>query len=136
MKFKYRKINLNHPFSRKKYILRPIIPVSLSNKKSSIRYEALIDSGSDFNIFSTEIALRLDIDLTNVKRIRFSGIEDSLVEGYATSVVLNVGDVNVKTNVVFANLKSAGGILGQNGFFDLFIIKFNLTKEEIEIRTK
>ena len=34
MKFKYRKINLKDPFSDKKYILRPIIPVSLQYKDS------------------------------------------------------------------------------------------------------
>lgn len=136
MKFKYRKINLHHPFSRKTYILRPIIPVSISSKLASIRYEALIDSGSDFNIFPMEIAQKLSIDLKNSKRIHFSGIENSSKEGYVDNILLGVGNENLKTNVVFADLPSASGILGQNGFFDLFIVKFDLTKEEMEIRTR
>lgn len=136
MKFKYRKINLRHPFSSKPYILRPIIPVSISSKLTSIRYEALIDSGSDFNIFPMEIAQKLSIDLKNSKRIHFSGIEDSSTEGYVEPILLGVGNENLKTNVVFADLQSASGILGQNGFFDLFIVKFDLTKEEMEIRTR
>lgn len=136
MKFKYRKINISHPFSRKKYILRPIIPVSVSFKQSSIRYEALIDSGSDFCIFPLEIALKLNVDLNHSKRIHFSGIEDSSVEGHIASILLDVYDVHVKTNVVFADLSSASGILGQNGFFDLFIVKFDLKKEIIELKPR
>ena len=136
MKFKYRRINLFHPFSKKKYILRPIIPVSLKNKQFSIRYEALVDSGSDFNIFPTEIAQRLNIDLKNSQTIHFSGVEDSPIEGYIARVLLSINHENFKTNVVFADLPNASGILGQNGFFDIFSVKFNLFKEEIEIKTK
>lgn len=136
MKFKYRKINLSHPFSHKKYILRPIIPVSLSSQSSSIRYEALIDSGSDFNIFPTEIAARLNIDLKNSKIIHFSGVEDLSVEGHIANVLLSINHQNFKTNVVFADLPSTNGILGQNGFFDVFSVKFDLSREEIDIRPK
>lgn len=136
MKFKYRKINLSHPFSRKKYILRPIIPVSLNNQSSSIRYEALIDSGSDFNIFPTEIAARLSIDLKNSKMIHFSGVEDLSVEGHVAGILLNINHQNFKTNIVFADLPSATGILGQNGFFDIFTVKFDLSNEEIEVKAK
>ncbi|OGD84430.1 hypothetical protein A3B51_03465 [Candidatus Curtissbacteria bacterium RIFCSPLOWO2_01_FULL_41_18] len=136
MKFRYRKINLIHPFLRKKYILRPIIPVSLSFQQSSIRYEALIDSGSDFNIFPTEIAQKLNINLKSRKRIYFSGIEDSSIEGHIANIFLGLGNNNLKTNVVFTDLPSVSGILGQNGFFDLFIVKFDLVREEIEIKTR
>lgn len=77
------------------------------------------------------------LDITqNSKRIHFSGIEDSSAEGYVDNILLGVGNENLKTNVVFADLPSASGILGQNGFFDLFIVKFDLTKEEMEIRTR
>ena len=136
MRFKYRRINLFHPFSRKKYILRPIIPISLSTKSASIRYETLIDSGSDFNIFPTEIAEKLGIDLKNKRRIHFSGVEDILIEGFIATVFLGINHKNHKTNIVFADLQSAAGILGQNGFFDIFSVKFDLTKEGIEIKIK
>lgn len=83
-----------------------------------------------------EIAQKLSIDLKNSKRIHFSGIEDFSTQGYVDNILLGVGNENLKTNVVFADLPSASGILGQNGFFDLFIVKFDLTKEEIEIKTR
>lgn len=61
MKFPYRKINLKHPFAAKDFILRPIIPVSINYADKTLRYEALIDSGADFNIFPLEIAQKLGI---------------------------------------------------------------------------
>ena len=136
MKFKYRKINLVHPFSRKKYILRPIIPVSLSFRSLAIRYEALIDSGSDFNIFPIEIAQKLNINLKNSKTIHFSGVEDSSIQGHIASVFLSINHASFKTNVVFADLPSSTGILGQNGFFDIFKVNFDLSREKVEVNAK
>lgn len=136
MKFKYRKINLSHPFSQKKYILRPIIPISLKSQESSIRDEALIDSGSDFNIFPVEIAEKLGINLKQCKRIYFSGVEDSTIEGYIASVLLSINHESFNTHVVFADLANTSAILGQNGFFDVFVVKFNLRKEELEVKFK
>ena len=136
MKFKYRKINLAHPFSHKKYILRSIIPVSLSFRSSAIRYEALIDSGSDFNIFPIEIAQKLNINLKNCRIIYFSGVEDSSVKGYISNIFISINHDKLKTNVVFADLPSATGILGQNGFFDIFTIDFDLLRKEITVNTK
>jgi len=136
VKFKYRKINLVHPFSHRQYILRPIIPVSLSSQSSAVRYEALIDSGSDFNIFPIEIAQKLNINLKKCKTIYFSGVENSSVKGNISSIFISINHDKLKTNVVFADLPSTTGILGQNGFFDIFKVNFDLSKEEIEINAK
>lgn len=133
MIFKYRKINLHAPFSHKRHLLRPVIPVSLNHKNHSIRYEALIDSGADFNIFPREIAQRLNINLKKEDIIYFSGLEDNLIEGFKARVFLRIGEATFKTKVVFADLNGKSGILGQNGFFDLFEVKFNLLEKEIEI---
>lgn len=78
MKFKYRKTSISSPFSERKTLVRPIIPISLKSGERSLRYEALIDSGAD--------------------------------------------------------LADQTGILGQYGFFDKFIVKFDLRKEDIEIK--
>ncbi|MFH0937338.1 MAG: retropepsin-like aspartic protease [Candidatus Daviesbacteria bacterium] len=133
MIFKYRKISLSSPFSRKKYLLRPIIPVSLSYKNRSIHYEALIDSGADFSIFPLEIAKMLNISLKKEDSIYFSGLGDEFMEGFKSKIILRINKLEFKTNVVFADLSGKSGILGQNGFFDLFEVKFNLLEQEIEI---
>ena len=53
-------------------------------------------------------------------------------------MVINIGGWNYKTTVGFSYdiAKHGFGILGQKGFFDIFIVKFDLTKEEIELKPK
>lgn len=135
MKFKYRQVNLSHPFSRKSFILRPIIAVSLKSEKSVIRYEALLDSGADFSIFPVEIADKLGINLNKDKKIYFSGIGDEPMEGIISKIVLEIDNVEINTKVVFSSVNSKA-LLGQYGFFDKFIVKFDLVKEEIEIKSR
>lgn len=136
MILKYRKSNSPSPFSKKQNLLRPIIPVSLSFNNLHLRFEALIDSGADFSILPTGIAKRLKINLRLSKKIYFSSATGDMVEGFVSNIFLDIGEGSLKTKVVFANLPGNVGILGQYGFFDKFIVKFDLRKEEIEIRER
>ena len=131
MKFPYRKINLKHPFSLKSFILRPIIPVSLKYGDKSLRYEALLDSGADFNIFPLEIAESLGIKFKSNKKLSFSGIGGEPITGQITEVSLGIGNKTISTKAVFAEV--GNGILGQYGFFDIFSVKFDLKNKEIVI---
>ncbi len=131
MKFPYRKINLKHPFSSKQFILRPIIPVSLKYHDKSLRYEALIDSGADFNIFPLEIAHSLGIKFKSNRKLSFSGIGCNPITGQIAEISLEVGKKAILTKVVFAEV--GNGILGQYGFFDILPVKFDLRNKEIII---
>lgn len=132
MKFKYRKINLKDPFSNKKYVLRPIIPVSLQYKDKSIYYEALIDTGADFCIFPIELANTLGIKLDPKEIVYFSGVGGQPLKGFITKVILRIDKVNVSTKIVFAASGSTR-VLGQRGFFDHFDVKLSHHKQTIEI---
>lgn len=132
VKFKYRRINLKDPFSNKKYILRPIIPVSLRYKDKSIHYEALIDTGADFCIFPVELANTLGINLNPNRIVYFSGVSGQPLKGFITDVILRVGDISVSTKIVFAESGSTR-VLGQRGFFDHFDVKLSYQKKIIEI---
>ena len=135
MKFKYRKINLNSPFS-KQFISRPIIPVSVHYKDKKIHYEALIDSGADFTILPLGLAEILNIDSSNSKEILFTGVDGGIIKGIIAKVDIEIGGFSHKTHIVFAEISGTIGILGQTGFFDKFIVKFDLIKEEIELKQR
>lgn len=135
MKFKYRKINLASPFSRK-LIARPIIPISIIYADRRIHYEALIDSGADFTILPMGLAEILDIDPSGSKKISFSGVDGGVLQGIIAKVDLEIAGITFQTDIVFAQISGAIGILGQLGFFDKFIIKFDLQNKEIEIKEK
>lgn len=135
MKFKYRKIDLTSPFS-KQLISRPIIPISLEFQGAKIRYEALIDSGADFTILPIGLISVLNIDIKKCKEVNFSGVGGEIINGVITKVALGIGEHNYLTNVVFAEISGAIGILGQLGFFNFFKVVFDLKKKEIEIISK
>ena len=131
MRFPYRKINLQNPFNSKKFILRPIIPFSIKCKDKALRFEALIDSGADFNIFPIEIAKKLGITLKNSDSISFTGVGGNIINGIKADVLLEIGSQKIQAIVVFAPVDS--GILGQYGFFDLFKVNFDLKNKIIKV---
>ena len=118
--------------------LRPIIPVTLQNERISFAYLALIDSGADFNIFHGELASILNIDLKRLKTIQFGGInKDAPGVGYYTAIEIGVQDQFFNTPVVFSHdISDRGyGILGQQGFFNLFKVKFDFAAKSIQLKT-
>lgn len=115
-------------------IQRPIIPVILKSSTKLMLYSALIDSGSDYCIFSIDIAKLLDIKLQLKDRVKFIGIGEEKITGFLNNVEIKIGDRIYETKVIFANISNFGyGILGQKGFFDQFDIKLSYQKQLIEI---
>ena len=111
---------MKHTFSYAKTGLwyRPIIPVALKFNRIEFNYLALLDSGADFNIFHSDIAKILKIDLLKLKNpVNFSGISGKGV-GYFTSIDIGIGNNFINTPVVFSDDISDNGygILGQQGF--------------------
>lgn len=140
MKFDYFRFPLSSPsvlFG--KSLLKPIIPIGISFNGRTLRYNALIDSGADFCIFDAEIGEYLGINIRNGTKENFGGIQErGSAEAFLHQVNINIGGWNYKTVVGFTYdiAKYGFGILGQKGFFDIFIIKFDLMREEIELKDR
>lgn len=140
MKFPYAKF----PLPRKSdlfgpSLLKPIIPVKVSAGKKEINYFTLIDSGADFCIFDAGVGEYLDIDVRSGESMEFGGIQNQGgAEAFLHEVTINIGGWDYKTTIGFSyDIAPHGyGILGQKGFFDLFVVKFDYKKEEIELKEK
>ena len=140
MKFKY----LKFPFFQRNElfgpsILRPVIPMRVAHGDISIQYDALVDSGADFCIFDAEVAENLGIDISRGIEAQFAGVQGSSgSKAYIHQVVLEIGGWKYKAPVAFSRdlNKRSYGILGQKGFFELFSVKFDYSKEEIELMPK
>jgi len=140
MKFRYCKLLLPQ---RSNYfgtsILKPIIPIKVAIGKKELQYAALIDSGADFCIFDAEIGEYLGLDIRRAPREEFGGIQDrGGAEAFLHEIILDIGGWDYKTVIGFSYdiAKHGFGILGQKGFFEHFIVKFDLLKEEIELRPR
>lgn len=134
MKFDYLKqpnfLNPNKP-----WISRPLIPVRLLYNNKYLDVYALIDSGADASIFHYSIGKELGIDVEAGRKEKFFGISADSIEVYFHKIKLQIRGLSeiIKIEVGFTDSKGVGAILGQNGFFENYHIKFERDKERVEI---
>lgn len=140
MKFDYSKITLpQRSVLFGASLLKPIIPIRIVVGERSLQYAALIDSGADFCIFHREIGQALGIDIESGEKLEFGGVQQAdFAKAYIHDLTLVVGGWEYKSTVGFSGeiADESYGILGQKGFFDIFIVKFDLLKEEIELKER
>lgn len=135
MKFKYWKL----PAGEKPSIPLPIIEVELMTKFGFFNYPCLIDSGADWCFWHAkeigEDLLSLNIrEGEKIKKVR--GITGAELEAYLHKIKFKIGGWEYEEKIAFAyNLNVPFGILGRQGFFNLFReVCFNQNKKEIKIR--
>jgi hypothetical protein len=105
------------------YYERPLIPVTLSAGRKSARLLALIDSGADNTIFSKQVAEMLGLDLRRAPADSFCGTSGHEQPARHRKMAVQVGAVSYQTLVGFTELPcEVAGILGQDGFFDQFVV--------------
>ena len=129
-------------FSYKKYngILRPVIPIKLKNKNKEIGYQVLVDSGADFSLFNAEIGEAIGIDVKSGKLKTIFGVGGKTSLYYLHTIIIEVGDKDYEIEAGFmpdvAGRIMPYGLVGQRGFFENFIVRFDLLKEEIDLKNR
>ena len=120
---------------RKKWISRPIIPVTLFGPKGSINVDALIDSGADRRLFNAQIGREIGLEIEKGERETFSGIESGEIVAYLHKIKLQIIGIEkiVELEAGFTDAPGVFAILGEDGFFDAFKIKFEKDHDIIEI---
>lgn len=140
MKFRYLKFNLKRPSSvLGRSILKPIIPVRIRFRENSLKYAALIDSGADFCIFDAEIGEYLGIDISSGQKEEFGGIQEHKPSvAYFHKITLDIGgwDYPIVAGFSYDIARRGYAVLGQKGFFDKFVVKFDFSKGEIGLKPK
>ncbi len=105
----------------------PTIPIRISTDQGIVSkpFDALVDSGSDRNLFPLYFATYLGIQFKMIKPKKIYGIGENYIEAYAAEINIWLGDKKYKTSADFSPQQKAP-ILGRNGFFNLFkSIKFD-----------
>lgn len=133
MKFRYKEVGPG--------VFRPIIRVAIKNPKDTGKYlecHAIIDSGADMNLFSSDIAEAIGLELESGKKGTVSGITAGESQAtYTLPVILSVGGWEYRVDMSFMKTLSRNGygLLGQKGFFDLFrSVTFDYSKQEVIIK--
>lgn len=104
----------------------PLIQIRISIDYGLISYpfDALIDSGSDRNLFPLYFAKFLGITFKGRPK-KIYGIGDNFIEAYTAKISIWLSKKEYKTEADFSSQQRAP-LLGRDGFFNLFkSIKFN-----------
>lgn len=128
-------------FPYKKYsdeIYRPIIPVVISYKNVSVGYEVIVDSGADGCMFDASLAEVLRIDLEQCEVLSLSGITGMKEPYFVEEVELQIGSAKFSCKVGFLRgMAELGyGVVGQRGFFERFVIKFDYASKLLHINER
>ena len=141
MKLRYKKFPTQptSTFPDTKFFFRPIIPIRISYKGRSIKYEGLLDSGSDFCLLHAEIGEFLKIPIIEGKQEQFGGIVDHQTTAYFHHVDITIQGnryKNIPVGFSYDIAPHGFGILGHHKFFNLFKIILDVQKEQIELKEK
>jgi len=130
MKFRYKKYGPG--------VFRPVIPIDISYLGRTLTYEVLVDSGADMCIFDAQIGEILGIDIKKGQKSFVGGITGKDETYYIHEVKIAVGGWPFEIPVGFLPQMAdlSYGVVGQKGFFDNFVVKFDLLKQEIELKPR
>ncbi|MDD5147197.1 MAG: hypothetical protein PHV63_01435 [Candidatus Daviesbacteria bacterium] len=99
---------------------RPIVQVRISyGHRLSREYDALVDSGSDRNLFPAELGELLGISFKKQKSKIINGIGGIKIKAYSVNIVIYLGSYKYNTSTDFS-YEQRDLLLGREGFFNLF----------------
>lgn len=131
-----------HPYPRKDpktgdmfEIFRPTVPIIVSYKSiPSWEIQALVDSGSDRNLFPAKLGEFINIDIKSGDKKPIQGIGDSNIIAYTHKIKMHIAGYNFETEADFS-YEQQSLLLGRDGFFKFFRkIEFKEKEKYVEFR--
>ncbi len=116
-------------------LLRPyvLIRVSLSHGNPTNFIDALVDSGSDRNLFPLRLGEMIGINFKKIKPVSIYGIGNSELKAYPAKINIWVDNKKYETEADFCHEQQTP-LLGRSGFFNLFkLLSFDENKSFLEI---
>jgi len=136
--FRYKRIERRWGDSDPFYVYTPSIPVTLVNGDEAIDVVALIDSGADHCIIPKGLAELLNLDLSGpIEETRGIGGSVKAVQTYMNVIVKNSHEryqLRVPVYVLMQENADIPPILGREGFFDEFEIRFRQKRLKITLK--
>lgn len=117
---------------------RPVIPIKVKWRSREVQYDVLVDSGADECLFSVGIAADLGIDLETGEMRKAQGVAGPAATYLVHPVDIEIGEktYSIEAGFMHSDRLFGYGTAGQQGFFDLFRITFDLFREEIELQPR
>ena len=113
---------------------RPVVEIVISHNGKTRDYLAVIDSGADVTTMSTEVAEVFGIDWKGCTKQRLLGISGAVQDSYIGHFEIKVKKINeALTLPVMFTEANIPILLGQEGFFDYYRIKFEKDHDIFEV---
>lgn len=120
----------------------PFVTIEIFNKSSVVKQEvfALVDSGSEHNIFHLDFAKKLGLSLAEGEPVIWGGYGSNELTGFLLRVDMRI-QLGKKLSawrgpVIFSEAARERQVLGQAGFFEFFNIEFRRGDREFEVRKR
>jgi hypothetical protein len=133
MKYRYSVVsgqtNIDGTFTK-----RPVVEVTISREDHSRTFLALIDSGADQIIMPADIAEVFGIDRDQCSRRSVMGVSMEPMWGFISPLTLHIAHQKntFEAPVLFVDA-AVPVLLGREGFFDRYRIKFEQDHDTFEI---
>ncbi len=116
-------------------VFRPTVPIEISyGSNFSGEFQALVDSGSDKNLFPAKLGEFMRIDVKKGKARNIMGIGGKNIVAYTHKVKLYIAKLNFDMQVDFS-YEQEMPLLGRDGFFNLFKhISFSEKMKEVTFK--
>ena len=111
----------------------PLLTVNVQTGFRMVDVNALVDSGAEHNVFSIDIARRLQLDVKSGQPVTLNTIAGETT-GYLMPVNFELGRQQWRAPVIFTDSAGHPGILGQQGFFKYFTVTFKYRDRVMNIR--
>lgn len=134
MKYKYSHVSGQHNLDGSA-LKRPAVWVDISAGKHKRRFIALIDSGADYITMSSRMAEVFGIERGGRQNRPMLGITMEPVDGFVAELTFQIENLQRSfiAPVVFINSPHVPILLGREGFFDRYRIKFEEDHDTFEI---
>lgn len=107
-------------------IRRPLITVSLWSEvlQKWHKVEMLVDTGADYTILPSYLAILLEVDLEKAKKVDAQGVGGAQTVYFFPALPIKIGEMERVVPVGFIRKKNIPPLLGRAGCFETFISTF------------
>ncbi|OGK11800.1 hypothetical protein A2954_05085 [Candidatus Roizmanbacteria bacterium RIFCSPLOWO2_01_FULL_37_12] len=112
-------------------ILNPLLYLPLKIELGWRNSWFLLDSGADTTMLPLSMAKRLGLSYDSNKKGKLLGIGDKSLDGYSGSIIIKIGQKELKVRCDFIDAEDSTLLLGRLDVFDKFNIHFDTTNKKI-----
>ncbi|MBI3443066.1 retropepsin-like domain-containing protein [Candidatus Woesebacteria bacterium] len=112
-------------------VFNPLINIPIKTNIGWQNLWFLLDSGADTTMLTTSLATEFGLAYDKNSPIKLYGIGENSITAYSGTVIMKLGDYDIKVRVNFSSEHESTLLLGRLDIFDTFDIAFQTTTRQI-----